>query len=108
MATCNTMYTGNETSVIDPYFPLIHTKAFIHTRWKLPLHLHTLRAVLCRHNVIVGGVSSEFLRENDDGQSTPGVGGGVPVDQVGVGRVCTIVNGAGVPWLNKYALHNGT
>ena len=96
MATCNTMYNGNETSVIDPYFPLLHTKAYIHTRWKLPLHLHTLRAVLCRHNVIVGGVSSEFLRENDDGHSTQG-GGGVPVVQVGIGWVGTIVNGTGVP-----------
>ena len=34
-------------------------------------------------------------------------GGSVPVDQVGVGWVCTIVNGTGVPWLKERALHKG-
>ena len=101
------MHTGNETSVIDPYFSLTYTKSYIHTCLKLPLHLHTLRAVLCRHNVIVGGVSSEFLRESDGGHSTLG-GGGIPVDQVGEGWVCTIVNGTGISWLNKYTLDKGT
>ena len=62
-----------------------------------------MRAAHCRHSVVVGGVSSEPLRERDGGHSTLG-GGGVPVDQVGVGWVCTIVNSAGVLWL-KCALH---
>ena len=72
------------------------------TCFKAPLHLHTLGAAHCRHNV--EGVSSEPLRECDSGLSTQG-GGGVPVNQVGVGWVRTVVNGAGVPWLEKYALH---
>ena len=62
-----------------------------------------MRAAHCRHNVVVGGVPSEPLRECDSSHSTLG-GGGVPVDQVGVGWICTIVNSAGVPWL-KCALH---
>ena len=64
---------------------------------------HTLGAAHHRHNVVVGGVPSEPLREGDGCHSTQG-GGGVPVDQVGVGWVYTIVNGAGVLWL-KCALH---
>ena len=52
----------------------------------------------CRHNVVVGGVSSEPLREVDGRHPTLG-GGGVPVDQVGVGWVCTIGNGAVIHWL---------
>ena len=32
-------------------------------------------------------------------------GGGVPVDQVGVGWVCAIVNGAVVSWPKKCALY---
>ena len=75
----------------------------LHTRSKSPPHPHTLGAAPCRHNVVVGDVSSEFLREGDDGRSTLG-GRGVPVVQVGVGWVCTIVNGVVKPWL-KYALH---
>ena len=63
-----------------------------------------MRAAHYRHNVVVGGVPSEPLRESDGCHSTLG-GGGVPVDQVGVGWVCTIVNSAGVLWL-KCALHN--
>ena len=77
---------------------------FTNTCLEPPLHPHTLGAALCRHNVVVGGVSSESLRENDGGHSTLG-GGSVPVDQVGVGWVCTIVNGAGILWLKKCALH---
>ena len=53
-----------------------------------------------RHNVVVGGVSSEPLREGNDDHSTRG-GGGVLVDQVGIGWVCTIVNGASVSWLQS-------
>ena len=68
-----------------------------------PSYPHTLGAAHCRHNVVVGGVSSESLRECDGGHSTEG-GGRVAVDQVGVGWVCTIVNNAGVSWL-KCALH---
>ena len=63
-----------------------------------PSYPHTMRAAHCRHNVVVGGVPSEPLREGDGGLSTLG-GSGVPIDQVGVGWVCTIVNGAGVLWL---------
>ena len=69
-----------------------------------PPHPHTLGAAHCRHNVVVGGVPSEPLRESDGCQSTLG-GSGVPIDEVGVGWVCTIVNGAGVPWLIECALH---
>ena len=58
---------------------------------------------LCRHSVVVGGISSEPLREGDGGHSIL-CRGGVPIDQVGVGWVCTIVNGVGVPWL-ECALH---
>ena len=70
-------------------------------------HSHTLGATFCRCNIVVGSVFTEPLRECDGSLSTKGWGG-VPVDQVGVGWVCTIVNGAGVPWLNKNALHKGT
>ena len=62
-----------------------------------------MRAAYYGHSVVVGGVCSERLREGDGCHSTLG-GGGVPVDQVGVGWVCTIFNSAGVPWL-KCALH---
>ena len=68
---------------------------------KLPCTFTHWELLKRRHNV--EGVSSEPLRECDSGLSTQG-GGGVPVNQVGVGWVCTIVNGAGVPWL-KCALH---
>ena len=64
-----------------------------------------MRAAHYRHSVVVGGVPSKSLKECDGCHSTLG-GGGVPVDQVDVGWVCTIVNGAGVPWL-KSALHKG-
>ena len=77
---------------------------FTNTCLECPSYPHTLGAALCRHNVVVGGVSSEPLREGDGGHSTLG-GGGVPVDQVGVGWVCTIVNGVGVPWLTYCAIH---
>ena len=46
----------------------------------------------------------KLSREGDGCHLTMG-GGGVPVDQVGVGWVCTIVNGASVSWLKEYALH---
>jgi len=75
-----------------------HLEIYDCTCLESPLHPLTMRAAHCRHNVVVGGVSSEPLRECDGCHSTLG-GGGVPVDQVGVGWVCTIVNGAGVPWL---------
>ena len=68
-----------------------------------PTHPHTHGVAFHRYNIVVCYVSSEPLREGDGCHSTLG-GGGVPVDQVGVGWVCTIVNGAGVPWL-KCALH---
>ena len=85
------------------YFSLTCTKVCIYTRSKSPPHPHTLGAAPCRHNVVVGGVSSYLLRQDDSGYLTLG-GGGVPVVQVGVGWVCTIVNGAVKLWL-KYALH---
>ena len=72
------------------------------TCFKAPLHPHTLGAAHCRHNV--EGVSSEPLREGDGGYSTQS-GGVVLIDQVGVGWVCTIVNGTGIPWLIECALH---
>ena len=80
---------------------------FTNTCMECPSYPHTLGVALCRYNVVVGSVSSELMREGDDGRSTLG-GGGVPVDQVGVGWVHTIVNGAGVPWLNKCALKKGS
>ena len=76
----------------------------MNTYLKSPLNPHTLCSVLHRHDVVVGGVCSEHLREGDGGLSTKG-GGGVPVDQVGVGWVCTIVNSAGIFWLKNCALH---
>ena len=81
---------------MDPYFSLTCTKACIHTSSKSPPHPHTVGAAPCRHNVVVGGVSSYLLREGDGGLLTQG-GGGVPVVQVGVGWVRTIVNGAVIP-----------
>ena len=68
------------------------------TSSKPPPYSHTLGAALCRHNVVVVDVSSELLREGDGCNSTQG-GGGVPIDQVGIGWICTILNGAVVPWL---------
>ena len=86
---------------------LTYTKALAPTWLKPPLHPHTTGVALCRYSVVVGGVSSESLRECDSGCSTIGVGG-VPVDQIGVGWVCTIVNSAGVPWLENCTLHKRT
>ena len=68
---------------------------------------HTLGAAHCSDNVVVGSVSSELLREDNSSDFTQGERG-VPVDQVGVGWVCTIVNGAVVAWLNKCALKKGS
>ena len=88
---------------MDPYFSLTCTKVQIHTRSKSPQHPHTLGGALCRHNIVVSGISSYLPREGDDCHLTLG-GGGVPVVQVNVGWIRTIVNGAVIPWL-KYALH---
>ena len=87
------------------YLHLVYTLSCwqLCTGLESPPFPHTLGAAQCRHNVVVGGVPSEPLRESDSSHSTLG-GGGVPIDQVGVGWVCTILNGTGVPWL-KCALH---
>jgi len=69
-----------------------------HTCSKPPPYSHTLGAALCRHSVVVVNVCSKLLREGDVGHSTPG-GGGIPVVQVDVGWVCTILDGAVVHWL---------
>ena len=66
-----------------------------------------MRLAFCRHNVVVGDVLSDLLREGNVGHLSLG-GCGVTVVQVGVGWVCTIVNGAGVPWLIECALHKDT
>ena len=84
-----------------------YIKALVPTWLESPLHSHTTRVALCRYNVVVGGVSSEALRESDSGCLTLG-GGGIPVEQVGVGWVSTIVNAAGVFWLKNCALHKRT
>ena len=68
---------------------------------------HTLGAAHCSDNVVVGSVSSELLREDNSSDSILG-GGSVPVVQVGVEWVCTIVNDAVVDWLNKCALKKGS
>ena len=77
---------------------------FTNTCMECPSYPHTLGVALCRYNVVVGSVSSEPLREGDGGHLIQG-GGGVPVDQVGVGWVSTIFNGTGVPWLTYCAIH---
>ena len=84
----------------------LQTHTLIYTCLESAPHSHTLRAACCRHNVVVCCVSSEPLREVDGSYSTLG-GGRVPVHQVDVGWVCTIVNGTGVPRL-KSALHKCT
>ena len=77
---------------------------YLPTCLKFPLHSHTVGAALCRHIVVVGGVSSKPLRE--DGVCPLAQGGGsVSIDWVSVGWVCTIVNGAVVLLLKKKALH---
>ena len=76
----------------------LSTKVRKHTCLKSPPHLHTLEVALCRHNVVVGGISFYLLREGDGGHSTL-CGRGVPVVQVSVGWVRTILNGAVIPWL---------
>ena len=73
---------------------------------KPPLHSNALGVSHCRHVVVVSGACYEPLWKCDGGHLTLG-GGSVSVDQVGVGWVCTIVNGAGVPWLIECALHKG-
>ena len=60
------------------------TKALIPTCSKTPSNSHTQRVAFCRHNVVVGGISSDLLREGNVGDSTLG-GRGVTVVQVGVG-----------------------
>ena len=62
----------------------MYTKASILTCSKTPPNSHTQRVAQCRHNVVVGGVSSEPLGEGDGGLSILG-GRGVTVVQVGVG-----------------------
>ena len=62
----------------------VYTKASIPTYSKTPSYPHTHRISFCRHNVVVGGVSSELLGEGDGGLSTWDIGG-VTIDQVGVG-----------------------
>ena len=52
-------------------------------------------------------IFTKALREGDGCHLTLG-GGGVLVDQVGVGWVCTIVNSAGVPWLIECAFYKHT
>ena len=83
----------------------MYTKGSIPTCSKTPPNPHTQRVSFCRHNVVVGTVSYEPLRESDVSLSTWDIGG-VPVDQVGIGLVRTIVNGAGVLSLKECALHN--
>ena len=80
---------------------------YLPTCSKSPLCFDTLGAALCRHNVIVDGVCSEFLDECNCSRSTLG-GGGIPEYQVSVGWICTIVNGASISWLEKSALQKGT
>ena len=80
---------------------------FTYTCLETPPHSHTSGATLCRHNEVVRGSSSELLREDDCGCFILGKGG-VSIDQVSVGRVCTIVNAAGVLWLKESAVHIGT
>ena len=84
---------------------LLPTGPFTNTCLESPSYPLTLGAAHYRHSVVVGNVSYKTLRECDGGYSTLG-GGGILVDQVGVGWVCTIVNGASVPWL-KWALGIG-
>ena len=82
----------------------VYTKASTPTWSKSPSYPHTQRVTLCRHNVVVGSISSELLGEGDGALSTWDIGG-VPI--VGVGLVCTIVNGTDVFFLRKCAFHNG-
>ena len=86
-----------------PFLMYVYTKASTPTWSKTPSYPHTQRVTLCRHNVVVGGVSSELLGEGDGALSTWDIGG-VPI--VGVGLVCTIVNGTDVFFLRKSAFHN--
>ena len=81
----------------------VHYRVYPPTCSECPTQPHTLGSTLCRHNEVVISVSLEVLREGDGGHSALS-GGGVPVDQVGVRWVCTIVNGASVHWL-KNAIH---
>ena len=67
-------------------------------------HPHTLGATHCRDNVVVIGVCHDPLRENDGGHLTM-CEGGVTSSEVSIRWVCTICNGAGVPWLKKCTLH---
>ena len=83
----------------------MYTKSSIPTYLKTPPNPHTQRVSFCRHNVVVGGVFFELLREADGCHSTWDVRG-VPIDQIGVGWVCTIVNGTCVFSLKECALHN--
>ena len=71
---------------ISSYYSFPNVPKFLYPvpTLKSPLHHHTLGAAHCRHNVVVGGVCSELLREGDGCHLTQG-GGSVPVDQVGVG-----------------------
>ena len=72
---------------------------------EFPMYPHTEGVAFHRYNIVVCYISSELLWKGDGSCSQEG-GGSVPVDKVGVGWVYTIVNGAGIPWLEKCALHN--
>ena len=85
-------------------FLCLQTQPFINTCLESPTHPHTHGVVFHRYNIVICYVSSEFPRKGDGGSLICSTGS-VPVDQVGVGWVCTIVNGAGVPWPKECALH---
>ena len=97
-------FWSKDCQVLALYRPT-HLEIYDCTCLESPPFPHTMGAAHCRHNVVVGGVPSKSLRECDGCHSTEGEGR-VPVDQVDVGWVCTIVNGASILWL-KCALHKG-
>ena len=78
----------------------IYIKGHLLTCSESPSHLHTLVSALCRHNVVVVGVSFQLLSEGGGGILIH-CGQGVLISQVGVGWVCTILNSAVIPSLKN-------
>ena len=82
----------------------LYTRVYPPTCSECPTHSFTIGATICSHNEVVGGVHIDLVREGDGSCGAVWSGRCVPGGQVVVRCICTVVNGAVVPWL-ECALH---
>lgn len=98
------MMTELKCTQTQSFIPLpfkLYTSDYIQvpTRSESPTDSFTLGGSHSRHNVVVCGSFLKVPREGDGDGLSLCCRGGITVDQVGIKWVCTIVNGAAVPWL---------